>query len=130
MKLQKLVENFGEWATVPGVVHHLLAHSAERIRLNEGMGLGEWSEEALEACNKIVRRFRQMLARKTNLKDNFTDVIKRLLVRSDPQVRSHKRVFKCTHCNALGHTKRSCPIRKKPKWDAYDDIVKDFFIKK
>ena len=123
-----LVESFGQWATVPGVVHHLLAHSAERIRLNEYKGLGEWSEEGLEACNKLVRRFRKMLARKTNLKDNFTDVIKRLLVRSDPTVRSHKRVFICSHCNAKGHTKRSCPSRRKAKFDAYDDIVKDFFL--
>ena len=123
-----LVENFGEWATVPGVVHHLLAHSAERIRLNEHKGLGEWTEEGLEACNKLVRRFRKLLARKTNLKDNFTDVIKRLLVRSDPEVRSHKRVFICSNCNALGHTKRSCPSRKKAKYDVYDDIVKDFFV--
>ena len=117
-----------EWATVPGVVHHVLAHSAERIKLNGGHGLGEWSEEGLDTLHKLVRRFREMLARKTNLQDNLTDVAKHLLIRSDPTVRSYKRILQCSVCKVKGHTKRSCPTRKQKSKTSYDELVGDFFL--
>ena len=124
---QFLLESFG-WATVPGVVHHVLAHSAERIKLNGGLGLGEWSEEGLETIHKLVRRFREMLARKTSLKDNLTDVAKHLLIRSDPIVRSYKRILYCSVCKGKGHTKRSCPLKKQKNKTSYDELVGEFFL--
>ena len=45
---------------------------------NEGYGLKNFSEEALEASNKYIRRFRENLARKTSYQDNIRDVIVRL----------------------------------------------------
>ena len=33
-----------------------------------------FSEEGLESCNKHIRRYREMLARKTNFQDNIHDV--------------------------------------------------------
>ena len=38
-----------------------------------------FSEEGLESCNKHIRRYREMLARKTNFQDNIHDVFVRLL---------------------------------------------------
>ena len=69
-----------------------------------------------------------MLARKTNLKDNLTDVMRHLLVRSDPIVRSHRKILTCSLCTKTGHTKRSCPDRPGLPFNAYDDIVQDFFV--
>ena len=122
-----LRESF-EFTTVPGVVHHVLAHSAERIKFNGGFGLGEWSEEGLETLHKLVRRFRERLARKTSLKDNLTDVAKHLLIRSDPIIRSYKRVLSCTICKEKGHTKRSCPLKKQKNKTSYDELVGEFFL--
>ena len=45
---------------------------------NEGYGLKNFSEEALEASNKYIRRFGENLARKTSYQDNIRDVIVRL----------------------------------------------------
>jgi hypothetical protein len=69
-----LVESL-PWATVPKSVHRVLAHTAEQIRMNGMYGMGDLSEEGLETLHKLVRRFRKMLARKTNLLDNLTDGI-------------------------------------------------------
>ena len=51
-----IVETF-PWAVISPSVHRILAHGAERIELNEGFGLGDMSEEGLEALNKLIRRF-------------------------------------------------------------------------
>jgi hypothetical protein len=104
-----LVESFPwAWATVPQSVHRVLAHTAERIRMNGMYGMGDLSEEGLETLHKLVRRFCKMLARKTNLLDNLTDVFAHLWIRSDPVIRSKKKTLECTHCSGFGHTKRSC----------------------
>ena len=38
-----------------------------------------FSEEGLESCNKYIRRYGEILARKTNFEDNIRDVFVRLL---------------------------------------------------
>lgn len=69
------------WVPVSPSLHRILGHSAERIVLNGGYGLGNLSEEALECLHKLVRRFRSLLARKTNLRDNLIDVFRHLFIR-------------------------------------------------
>ena len=55
------------WANITPL-HRLLAHCTELIRdCNDGYGLKEYSEEAVEACNKLIRRFREQLSRKNHL---------------------------------------------------------------
>ena len=76
-----LLKTVFPWASVPQSIHRLFGHSAERIALNGGYGLGNLSEEALESLHKLVRRFRSLLARKTNLRDNLADVFKHLFIR-------------------------------------------------
>lgn len=122
-----LVQSF-PWASVPQSIHRILAHSAEKIRMNENFGLGSLSEEGLEASHKLVRRFRSLLARKTSLSDNLRDVFKHLWIRSDPIIRQHARKFHCTNCSATGHTKRSCPMLKSTCTTETNAILETFFV--
>ncbi|KAI6651056.1 hypothetical protein LOD99_5633 [Oopsacas minuta] len=53
------------WASITPSLHRLLAHSPELIRdCNNGFGLKDFSEEAVEACNKLIRKYCEQLARK------------------------------------------------------------------
>ena len=54
------------WAAVSPSVHRILAHSWEVLELNKGFGLGDMSEEGLEALNKIIRNRREHGARKNS----------------------------------------------------------------
>ena len=122
-----LIQSF-PWASVPQSIHRILAHSAERIRINDNFGLGNLSEESLESVHKLVRRFRSLLARKTSLLDNLRDVFKHLWIRSNPIIRSHERRFHCTYCDADGHTKRSCPRLQKTCFTESSSKIESFFI--
>ena len=53
----KIVESF-PWAAVSPSIHRILAHSWEVVELNNGFGLGDLSEEGLEAFNKHIRERR------------------------------------------------------------------------
>ena len=117
------------WSTIPPSIHRLLAHSAERIQLNDGHGLGNQTEEPLEAQHKLLRSTRELLARKTSLHDNLHDVFTFLYTRSDPIVRSKRRTFKCSFCKKLGHTIRSCTSRKSTCMRSYDALFEDLIIK-
>ena len=65
--------------------HKILAHCTELIRdCNDGYGLKEYSEEAVEACNKLIRRYREHLSRKYSVSLNIRDVFVRILGQSDP----------------------------------------------
>ena len=47
------------WASITPSLHKIWAHCTELIRdCNGGYGLKEYSEEGLEACNKLIRRYR------------------------------------------------------------------------
>ena len=116
------------WASVPQSVHRILAHSAERIKLNDNFGLGSLSEEGLEATHKLIRRFRSILARKTSLSDNLRDVFKHLWTRSDPLVRGYARTLTCSGCKSHGHSVRSCPFLKEPFSNEIDIQVESFFV--
>ena len=67
-------------------------------------------EAGLEGCNKILRKARVNLARKTSQNDNLADILARMWVGSDPKVnkeRLHGKPF-CKHCNLFGHGTRYC----------------------
>ena len=100
--------------------------------MNGGFGMGDFSEEALETLHKYIRRYRELLARKNNIFNNFHDVWKALMVRSDPKIRSWKRKLTCSVCKQEGHTKRSCKLReeltKQGCENEYDALFNSFLI--
>ena len=66
-------------------LHGLIYHSGELIAHNDGYALGALSEEGLEATNKFIRRFLELLSQKTSPIDQLT-VMSRLLERLNPKV--------------------------------------------
>ena len=71
--------------------------------------MGDLSEEALEANNKYVRRYSELLSRKASLNQQLEDVMGRLLERSDPFVLDRKLNFRpikksCSDCGSSKHS--------------------------
>ena len=80
---ESILINFS-WGHVTPTLHKLLAHAPQIISdHNGGYWLEDLSEEGLEACNKLVRRYRERLPRKFSFEDNFRDVFIRLISHSD-----------------------------------------------
>lgn len=67
-------------------IHKILFHSPAIVsHFNQfNLPVGALSEEALESRNKDVRNFRELYTRKISRVDNLTDLIKHLMVTSDP----------------------------------------------
>ena len=66
------------WAVISPSVHRILGHSWERIHMNREFGLGNESEEGLEALNKLIRYYRSKGSRTTSTEANFTDTFNHL----------------------------------------------------
>ena len=105
-----LINNF-PFALLNDTLHATVHHSPELIRDNEGYSLGALSEEGLEGNNKDIRNYLSKFCRKTSMINQVTDVMNRLLERSDPKIsnkikkqRSQKR---CAECGSTEHTIRS-----------------------
>ena len=98
------------WANITPTLHKLLSHCTELIRdCNDGYGLKEYSEEEVEACNKLIRRSREHFARKNSFTTNVKDVFIRLVGQSDPLLSSYRRTLVCKSCGEIGHTwNRKC----------------------
>ena len=91
--LLKIVESF-PWAVISPSVHRILSHGWERIQLNDGFGLGNISEEGLEALNKWIRRLRVSGSRTVSTVLNFTDTFNHLWDRSRPVIVDMERQIK------------------------------------
>ena len=89
----KIVQSF-PWSVVSPSVHRILAHSWEVIELNNGYGLGDLSEEGLEALNKQIRNRRSHGARKDSTVNNFMDTFHHLWDRSRPTIVEMEREIK------------------------------------
>ncbi|CAL4068615.1 unnamed protein product, partial [Meganyctiphanes norvegica] len=92
------------------IVHGLEHHSSELVALNGGYALASLSEEGLEATNKFIRYFLELLSSQTSPVDQMTDVIIRLLERSHPFI-TNTSLFKkmerniiCLYCNSKDHS--------------------------
>ncbi|KAI6658404.1 hypothetical protein LOD99_15206 [Oopsacas minuta] len=89
---ESILTNFS-WAHVTSTLHKLLAHAPQIIAdHNDGFGLEDLSEEGLESCNKLVRRYRERLSRKFSFEDNVKDVFVRLISQSDPILASFRNI--------------------------------------
>ena len=67
------------WVVVSHTLHVLIHHAPELVARNSGFGLGDLSEEGLEATNKLIRKFAVSRARQTDPLLQLTDVMNRLL---------------------------------------------------
>lgn len=75
------------WAPMTPTLHKILIHGADIVR-NMPLPVGQMSEEAAEARNKILREYRLRHSRRSSRLNNLTDVFHRLLDSSDPVVSS------------------------------------------
>ena len=117
-----------DWVDLTPTVHKVLAHSAELVANNLCMGIGHLSEEGLEACHKIIRRFRSSWTLQTSDQANLKDLIKKLWLSSDPLFYSYRRVLECPKCGSKGH-KRKCPVfEENLKQTESDIMVEDCFV--
>lgn len=88
MKTAKLfIENY-RWFPMPVVVHKMLIHGGQIIK-NSQLSVGLLSEETQEARNKDYRYFREHHTRKVTRLHTNKDLLKILLVSSDPVITSH-----------------------------------------
>jgi len=71
------------WSNLTPTLHKLLIHSPVIIQ-RALLPIGVLSEEAAEATNKVIRKFREEHSRRMDRTRCNLDVIKRLLLMSDP----------------------------------------------
>ncbi|KAI6659522.1 hypothetical protein LOD99_14447 [Oopsacas minuta] len=96
------------WASMTPTLHKLLAHFEELIReSNSSYGLKAFSEEGTESCNKLVRKYRENLARKVSFETKIIDIFVRLTSQSDPTLVNYRRILTCERCGQSEHTTRS-----------------------
>lgn len=75
------------WYYMPVTIHKMLVHGESIIR-SSFLPIGNLSEEAQEARNKDYRNYRLRYARKCSRTSTNEDILKRLLVTSDPLLSS------------------------------------------
>ena len=105
-----LAKNF-KWARWNQTLHAIVHHGPELCKDNGDRGLGELSEEPLEANNKDIRKYLNDKSRKSDPVSQLTDCMNRNLERSHPKVRSlilnYKPDKSCTICGQAEHTART-----------------------
>ena len=91
----------------------MLAHSTELIRdCNSGYGMKEFSEEAVESCNKLIRKYLEHLARKNSFGLNTKDIFVLLSSQSDPVLMTFRHIVICKKCGKVSNIcKLSCKTR-------------------
>ena len=80
------------WYHMPPTVHKVLIHGAD-IAKESILPLGQLSEEAIEARNQDIRKFRERFSRKTSRVATNQDLFKKLLLISDPLISSYTSVL-------------------------------------
>jgi len=79
------------WYYMPTSMHKLLIHGPEIIA-HALLPIGQLSEEAQEARNKDIKRFREDFSRKCSREATMQDVFNRLLITSDPYISSVRKL--------------------------------------
>ena len=129
-----ILESF-PWANITPTLHKLLAHSEELLsEVNSGFGFKCFSEEGSEACNKLIRKYREHLARKTSFEGNMIDIFVRLACEVDPVLLGFRSKLRCERCGEEGHTRRltKCCSRYDSNNTIYasiDNLVHSLIIK-
>lgn len=87
VETRKLYLELYSWYYMPVTVHKILVHSVEVIK-SCLLPIGQLSEEAQEARNKDCRRFRERHTRKRSRITTNIDLLRMLLITSDPVINS------------------------------------------
>ena len=105
------------WVSITPTLHRVLTHSEEILNeFNFRRGLKSFSEEGSEACNKLLRKYRENLARKSSFENNAVDILVRLASESDPVLNQFRFKLVCERCFEHGHTKRAKGCRGNIYW--------------
>lgn len=86
-----LYVNLYPWYNMPQSLHRILIHGHQVIR-RMVLPIGMLSEEAQEARNKDMKKYREQFSRKCSRRKTNEDVLRRLLCSSDPIISSLRRV--------------------------------------
>ena len=117
-----------KWVELTPTVHKVLAHAPELVEKNMSMGLGHLSEAGLEACNKIIRRFRTYWTLQINDDANLKDLLRKMWLISDPLFYSYRRTIKCPRCGDTGHQKKCPIIQQAINQSESESRVEDMFV--
>lgn len=83
---QLFISNYG-WFNIPVSVHKILVHGSDIIKFAL-LPIGQLSEEAQEARNKDIKKYREYNTRKNSRINTMQDLLNNLLVSSDPVISS------------------------------------------
>ena len=123
-----LILNSFPWASITPTLHRVLAHSEEILRFKFWTRLKCFSEEGSEACNKLIRRYRENLPRKCSFEDNVVDIFVRLASESDPVQNQFRSKLVCERCGEHGNTKRAKCCRNNSQLSSIDAIVETLIL--
>lgn len=82
--------NLYSWYYMPSSIHKVLIHGCAIIEFFD-LPIGQLSKEALEARHKEIRRIRLCHTRKSSRINTNMDMIKTLLLTSDPELSSYRK---------------------------------------
>ena len=113
-------------------MYGLIHLSTELISINGSYALGSMSEDCLEANNKDTRLFLQYLSRKYEPVKQLTDVMARLLERSNPDVYTQMHNYNakkhCSECGSAEHTIRSYSNMTSLPKKLFASLIEDIFL--
>ncbi|CAF1441064.1 unnamed protein product [Didymodactylos carnosus] len=89
---KRTLEIYEQMLNESGDIKNLIFHFSELICRNNDVSIRQLSEEALEACNKDVRNYREFLSRKCGDTVNLIDTFNRPFERSDPMIAEIMRI--------------------------------------
>ena len=84
------------WYYMPVTVHKILIHACDIVEHNN-IPIGYLSEKALEARHKEIRKYRLHHSRKSSRESSNKDVLKRLLLSSEPLVTFNRKTINKKH---------------------------------
>ncbi|PSN38917.1 hypothetical protein C0J52_11862 [Blattella germanica] len=87
---------------LPASVHKVLIHGSQIIK-SALLPIGQLSEEAQEARNKDIKKYREHHTRKSSRKNTMTDLINNFLISSDPLISSIRKSHKTPLWNEALH---------------------------
>ncbi len=109
--LQIFLKTNFPWAAIKPTDHTMASHYWQLVQLNNGNPISVYSEQGSEAMNKAIRAIKSgtsCRARQMNLQVNTRDIFIRMWFRSHPVVALQRRILRCSRCDSVGHTARSC----------------------